>query len=350
MTSRRRFAAGVAALALVGAVLMWAPSPAAAAPALGTDAAGGYVYLDDRAPGGPTFTIRNAPTVLTFVGGTDDGEANVALPFAFDFYGNSYATVTVSPNGAVVFPAGQAVSFVNADLATVSQTMIAPLWYDWVVSGQVSTGVSGVAPTRVFTIHWDDVRPFGGSAADAVDFQLQLFEQGDVIEFHYLEVESSATLDLGLGATIGIDNGATSRLQYSFNEASLVNGRAIRFSPVFCEGQTPTLTGTFGPDALVGTAGDDVIVTLSGNDTVATGPGNDRVCSGSGDDVVNLGGGGDRALGGNGLDRMNGQGGADFLNGGTGPDVLQGGGGPDICVGGPGIDFGSGCESRTSIP
>ena len=55
-------------------------------------------------------------------------------------------------------------------------------------------------------------------------------------------------------------------------------------------------------------------------------------------------------LGGNGLDRMNGQGGADFLNGGTGPDVLQGGGGPDICVGGPGIDFGSGCESRTSIP
>ena len=280
----------------------------------------------------------------------DDGEADVPLPFAFDFYGNSFASVTVSPNGAVAFPSGQAVSFVNADLATVSQNMIAPLWDDWVVSGQVSTGLSGVAPNRVFTIHWDDVRPFGGSAADAVDFQLQLFEQGDVIEFHYLEVESSVTLDLGLSATIGIDNGATSQLQYSFNEASLVNGRAIRFAPVFCEGQTPTITGTFGPDAIVGTAGDDVIVTLSGNDTVATGPGNDRVCSGSGDDVVNFGGGNDRGQGGNGLDRMNGQGGADFLNGGTGPDVLQGGSGPDICVGGPGIDSGGGCESRTSIP
>ena len=333
---------------LMMGVLLVGTDAASAAPTRATDQTGGYVYEDNRAPGGPTFNLRNAPTTLTFAD-VDDGEVNVSLPFNFPYYGVNRTTMTVSPNGAVVFPGSQQVSFGNSALSVNNQDMIAPMWDDWVVFGRVGTGVSGSAPNRVFTVHWDDVRPFAGAAADAVDFQLQLFERGN-IEFHYLEVESDVARDLGNSATVGIDHGATSNLQYSLNAPSLLNNRAIRFRPVRCQGLVPTFTGTFGPDAIPGTAGVDVIVALSGNDSISTGAGNDVVCAGDGNDNVNLGANNDRAEGGNGNDQLSGRGGNDRLDGGANRDALRGGPGVDVCIGRTGVDAASGCESISGVP
>ncbi len=335
---------------LMMAVLMVGTDVASAAPARGSDRTGGYIYQDNRVVGGPTFTFRNAPTQLVFTGGTDDGYANVALPFPFRYYGVVRSSMNVSPNGAVRFPSSTTfTAFGNADLGTVNNDMIAPLWDDWEVFGQVSTGLSGTSPHRVFTVHWDDMRPFGGLNAASVDFQLQLFENGR-IEFHYLDVESDEFHDKGVSATIGIDHGSTSRLQYSFNAASVVDSRAIRFSPVRCQGLTPTITGTFGPDIINGTAGPDVIVALSGNDTVNTGGGNDTVCAGDGNDIVNLSVGNDRAFGEIGNDRLAGYGGNDRLDGGANADTLLGGTGADVCLGRTGVDSASGCESLSGVP
>jgi Ca2+-binding RTX toxin-like protein len=336
---------------LMMAVLMVGTDAASAAPARGSDRTGGYIYQDNRVVGGPTFNFRNAPDQLVFTNGTDDGYANVALPFAFKFYGVNRTAMNVSPNGAIRFPSSNTgLSFVNQDLGVANNDMIAPMWDDWVVFGQVSTGQSGSAPNRVFTVHWDDMRPFGGVAADAVDFQMQLFENGR-IEFHYLDVESAASWDRGVGATIGIDHGATSRLQYSFNSASLLDNRVIRFSPVRCQGLIPTITGTFGPDVISGTAGVDVIVALSGNDTVSTLGGNDVVCAGDDNDNVNLGAGNDQAYGQNGNDVLAGTGGNDRLDGGNNSDRLLGGTGfGDVCLGRTGVDSASGCESLSGVP
>jgi len=336
---------------LMMGVLLVGTDAASAAPTRATDQTGGYVYEDNRAPGGPTFNFRNAPTVLTFTDGVDDGYANVALPFSFNYYGVNRTSMNVSPNGAIRFPSSVGgLSFVNANLGVANSDMIAPMWDDWVVFGQVSTGVSGSAPSRVFTVHWDDVRPFGGSNADSVDFQMQLFENGR-IEFHYLDVESSASHDRGVSATVGIDHGATSNLQYSFNASSLVDNRAIRFRPVRCQGHVPTITGTFGPDAIAGTAGIDVIVALSGNDTISTGAGNDIVCAGDGNDTVNLGADNDRTEGGNGNDTLSGRGGNDRLDGGAHADTLRGGPGlGDVCIGRTGFDNAAGCESVSGVP
>jgi Ca2+-binding RTX toxin-like protein len=351
MKSRKSAAVGVA-LIVVTAVLLLTPGVASAAQPRGSDRIGAYVYHDDRSAAGPNFNFRNAPNALAFAD-VDDGEVNVTLPFAFNFYGINRTTMTVSPNGAVVFPQGQQISFVNRNFNTdalANQEMIAPMWDDWVIFGQVSTGLSGNSPNRVFTVHWDDVRPFGGSNADSVDFQLQLFENGDRIEFHYLDVESSASHDRGVSATVGIDNDTTSRLQYSFNATSLVNNRAIRFSPVRCNNQIPTITGGFGADAINGTAGVDIIAALSGNDTVTTLGGNDIVCGGDGNDTIRLGAGNDRAVGENGHDTMYGAGGNDRLDGGANNDALRGGPGSDVCLGRTGFDTASGCEAVSGVP
>jgi Ca2+-binding RTX toxin-like protein len=340
----------VAVLAtLVMAVMFVGTDAASAAPARATDQTGGYVYQDNRAPGGPSFTFRNASTTI-LTAGADDLTANVTLPFAFNYYGVNRSVMTVSVNGAVAFPGSQGISFVNQPLSANNQDMIAPMWDDWVVFGRVGTGASGTAPNRVFTVHWDDVRPFGGSVAEAVDFQMQLYENGR-IEFDYLDVESGSAHGRGVSATVGIDHGSTSNLQYSFDAASLVNNRAIRFTPVRCQGQVPTFTGTFGPDVINGTAGPDVIVALSGNDTVNTGSGNDIVCAGDGNDIVNLGADNDKANGDNGNDTLSGRGGNDRLDGGANNDTLRGGAGfGDVCLGRTGLDNAAGCESLSGVP
>ncbi|MET0148313.1 MAG: calcium-binding protein [Acidimicrobiales bacterium] len=348
LKARRTTMVAVVATLMMG-VLLVGTDAASAAPTRSTDPVGGYVYEDNRAPGGPTFTFRNAPTTI-LTAGLDDNTANVALPFSFPYYGANQTTMTVSVNGAVVFGNSQPIAFTNNSLGVNNQNMIAPLWDDWVVFGRVGTGVAGAAPNRVFTVHWDDVRPFGGIAADSVDFQMQLFENGR-IEFQYLDVESSATHDRGVSATVGIDHGNTSALQYSFNASSLVDNRAIRFRPVRCQGHVPTITGTFGPDAIAGTAGVDVIVALSGNDTVSTGAGNDIVCAGDGNDNVNLGADNDRTEGGNGNDTLSGRGGNDRLDGGAHADTLRGGPGlGDVCIGRTGFDNAAGCESVSGVP
>lgn len=108
--------------------------------------------------------------------------------------------------------------------------------------------------------------------------------------------------------------------------------------PAKCAGQTVTILGTAGPDALVGTAGNDVISTLGGDDTVFGLQGGDLICTGPGTDVVRGGAGNDLVLGGRGSDFIRGRRGDDALHGGRGRDRLRGGAGDDLVAGGQGFD------------
>lgn len=80
-----------------------------------------------------------------------------------------------------------------------------------------------------------------------------------------------------------------------------------------CLGETQTIRGTDGNDALTGTPGDDVIRALGGDDTIDGGGGNDVLCGDEGNDSV-VGGGGD--------DSLDGGAGDDRLDGGVGFDVV----------------------------
>ncbi|MEX2238167.1 MAG: choice-of-anchor Q domain-containing protein [Dehalococcoidia bacterium] len=106
---------------------------------------------------------------------------------------------------------------------------------------------------------------------------------------------------------------------------------AAEFLAVKCNGKTPTLVGTNGPDIGIGTSGPNVVNLLAGADDFSGLEGDDTICGGRG---------------------------ADHVNGGAGADALSGGpGSSDDCFGGSGTDSfiggslaASGCETGAGIP
>jgi len=66
-----------------------------------------------------------------------------------------------------------------------------------------------------------------------------------VIEYHYLDTDfGNATYDFGASATVGINWDASIALQYSYNQAVITNGLALRFEPVLVQTATSTDTAT----------------------------------------------------------------------------------------------------------
>ena len=315
--------------------------PAAAS---GGNPVGSYVMTDSSQPGGPAYAPLEVGTNLFQ---TDDSEATVTLPFPFTFYGTAHTTATIGANGAIAFPAGQDVDDGPVDLDENDQLMIAPWWSDWnpgstgEAAGVVLRGTVGQAPHRIFVVWWHGVRNreavHGPGPAGTADFQAQLFEGSNRIEFHYLTndvqwIEHEHT-------TVGIDHGAITATQWPGQDPQA--GTAIRFDRASCAGYLATIVGTSGDDDLVGTSGPDVIATYAGNDTVAGAGGDDIVCAGTGNDRVTGGAGPDRVIGGRGTDEVIGNAGVDRLEGGLGRDT---------CRGGPGQDTAFGCEVRTGTP
>ncbi|SEA63328.1 choice-of-anchor L domain-containing protein [Rubrimonas cliftonensis] len=102
--------------------------------------------------------------------------------------------------------------------------------------------------------------------------------------------------------------------------------------------ETPTQTGTEGPDRLTGTPQEDVILALGGNDTVKGLADADAIDLGAGDDIVLSSGGNDTVLGGDGDDTIKSGAGDDSIDGGAGNDVILSGDGNDTILGGDGND------------
>jgi hypothetical protein len=122
-----------------------------------------------------------------------------------------------------------------------------------------------------------------------------------------------------------------------------------------CDGLSPTVVGTGGPDNLMGNVGRDVILGLGGDDVIQAFAGNDVICAGEGDDRVKSGGGNDRVFGQGGDDRVQQSGGNDYAEGNAGNDLLEGeenadqlfgGVGGDTLTGGPGNDLLNGGPDR----
>ena len=80
----------------------------------------GYSWRDSDDPGGPVFnwidiTGTGTPVVLT-----DDSAINVALPFAFPFYGGVKNAVNISSNGFLGFGAAGNTVFTNGAIPSVA--------------------------------------------------------------------------------------------------------------------------------------------------------------------------------------------------------------------------------------
>ena len=170
----------------------------------------------------------------TPLGLSDDGEADVTLPFAFQFYGTSYSDLLVGSNGGLRFTTGAQVAYTNACLPQTSSSTVdvAVFWDDLnpTSAGDVFTW-DDTANGR-FVVSWEGVPHF--SNVGAVSFQAHLYDTGE-IQLHWDDVDfGDATYDNGASATVGIqdDVGGNSvalgyALEVSCGDPTVVDGTGI---------------------------------------------------------------------------------------------------------------------------
>jgi hypothetical protein len=190
----------------------------------------GYTFVDSNAPGGALFewvdATNGTPLLLA-----DDGEANVILPFSFNFYGTSASNLRIGNNGGVLFNVTSGdVSVTNGDLGSnTTNNFFAPFWDDIDSdTGDVFYKTVGTAPYRQFVVEWYN-RPHYSNVGNTT-FELILYETTNNIKYQYLDaVFDNASYDYGTSATIGIRQTGINYLQYSYNQPVIQNNMAICF-------------------------------------------------------------------------------------------------------------------------
>ena len=171
---------------------------------------------------------------------TDEGEANVSLPWSFSFYGSSYTAVRVGANGGVRFATTSgSIAFGNSCFPATSTTAVdlAIFWDDLnpSSSGDVYWMHDTSAGNDRLILSWEDVPHFSSSGTGS--FQAHLYPDGG-IEFHWDDTDfNSSSRNHGRSATIGIQDhvGGTNSssghfLQYSCNSTESLQGTAVLFS------------------------------------------------------------------------------------------------------------------------
>ncbi|HEX5626285.1 MAG TPA: HYR domain-containing protein, partial [Saprospiraceae bacterium] len=190
----------------------------------------------------------------TFVGNGDDNTFTVQLPFTFNYVCANYTSVTAGTNGFVGFPAGTARGFGNVNVPTTQAgACLYPFWDDLHIGASPGSGIytrtDGVAPNRIFTIEWYKAGHFVNVANQDITFQVRFFENGNIIQFKYLDVffgGSQAAFDQGRSATIGWEGvpGAPRNFgRVGFNTPSVNDNQCIQFNP-----PPPACPGFFVPN------------------------------------------------------------------------------------------------------
>ncbi len=194
-----------------------------------SDAMAGYAFDDAVSYGWIDITGTGTPLGLT-----DDGEADVTMPFNFTFYGTTTNLACIGNNGGLLLDStGCSINAGNGALPSGSVPLgILPFWDDIDSdTGDVYYETLGTEPNRMFVVEWFD-RPHFSNTGSAT-FEVVLYEGTNEILFQYEDLDfGSASYDYGASATVGLNMDATAANQYSYNTAVLDNGMAILWSPV----------------------------------------------------------------------------------------------------------------------
>ncbi|MCC6320277.1 MAG: hypothetical protein IT438_02435 [Phycisphaerales bacterium] len=143
-------------------------------------------------PGSNPFTpIAGLPgtVLLTTPSNCDDCGQTVTLPFQFAHISNVFESVWVCSNGFIQFGGANNSTFANVPIPDLNppNNTLCPLWDDFnpLVAGDVFARTDGVAPSRTFTISWENVTQFGLPVPDSFSFQIVLHEFTSNVEFRY---------------------------------------------------------------------------------------------------------------------------------------------------------------------
>jgi hypothetical protein len=171
-----------------------------------------------------------APTRLRFLSiagvgstqvltGTSAGNVNstnnsATLPFAFTLFGTTYGAgtnININTNGTISFGGGNT-SGTNVDLNTTPTGVptLAALWSNWSAPNGVYFTTTGSPGNQNLIVQWNQVVDGGRTAT----FQALIREAGNSIEYRYA---TQGNLNNANPATIGISDGGSQRLQWSYN-------------------------------------------------------------------------------------------------------------------------------------
>jgi len=225
---------------------------------------GGMSYLNYTFQTGtvPTYT----PITGTTIHGSNVDEAISSwIPIGFTFYYNCqpYTQVKVSTNGWLTFN-NLTSAYSTNDLDNTVGNIIAPLWDDLKTSGtgQVRYTTTGMAPNRIFTVEWYQMKWNYGATTWGISFMVNLYEGSNRIEFIYNRNGNATQYLNNPSASIGI-NGSVAGDFYSLNgtgpsptaskttETNNLNskpatGQIYRWIPNNCSGtpSTPTISAS----------------------------------------------------------------------------------------------------------
>ena len=174
------------------------------------------------------YTTAYAPA-FPFTGGTqisgttdDIWSGNIAIPFKFCFYGNTYNTLNIGSNGVVTFnPQTVGSNCPWAYTGTIPNTAfpirnaiyapyqdIEPATTTPPAQPSINYQVLGTAPCRVFVINFSKIAQFScGVTVGLQTSQIVLYETSNVIDVYIKDRTSCTTWNTGNGL-IGLQNAA----------------------------------------------------------------------------------------------------------------------------------------------
>jgi hypothetical protein len=214
---------------------------------------GDYIFIDSNDPNGPSFdwieiatetpplsSLPNAaepaqPGTTETIIGTNLGLSDdswffpIELPFSFSFYGKKYRHVAAGSNGTVYFSnlyMDNANCCIPCDTPGIER-FIAVYWDDLNPTpggdDNVYYAIVGEPPNRILVVQWQNIKHY--DSQDSVTCQVQLFEGSNDILLLYAE----PSLELGRGATVGVQMNRSCGLNYLCNEPNLHSGLAVLF-------------------------------------------------------------------------------------------------------------------------
>ena len=209
------------------------------------------------------------------VGGNDDTETILAMPFTFNFFGTNYSQVMVSTNGYISFnTSNTSLSVGSIPTAGTPDAFVALTGCDLhtQTAGTIDTFTVGSAPSRKFVVRYNDLRFFSDATTSVVNGKIILHEGTGIIEVRVDNVNSGTdtrTRTLGIenaGGTAGL--AAPDKNNTQWNQTSPVT---YRFSPAARTCNNAGITFTWSPaTSLSSTASADPTVTGLSGTTIYT--------------------------------------------------------------------------------
>ncbi|MEO0072303.1 MAG: hypothetical protein ABIK10_02520 [candidate division WOR-3 bacterium] len=206
----------------------------------------GYAWIDSDTTTGPDYNwyeVTNAYQLLDY--GDDTVFAAPLLPFDFPFYDTTYRTVYISTNGFLGFSSDLLATPENDTIpsTTLPNGAIYAFWDDLVLPADRTAKIYyqdlGAPPNRFRVITWHNILRKNTQDTCRLNFQVILYENGDIVYQYKNLVTGETWADYGKSATVGIENSdGTSGLLYLYGgdrllvnwpENKLASGRAIKF-------------------------------------------------------------------------------------------------------------------------